>query len=85
MNPVQQIGVFHDANGSMPATVAACETTMIEAENHVTRILNEQPFNAGVPTPLPRISTLCVLPRLPGIISVCIAGCAAPIPGRARG
>src|SRR5438093_4432795 len=29
MNPVQQMGVFHDANGSMPANVAACEMRMM--------------------------------------------------------
>ncbi len=37
---------------------------------HVTRIRNEHPLSAGVPTPLPRINTLCVLPRPPGISSV---------------
>jgi len=29
MNPVQQMGVFQVANGSMPASVAASETRMI--------------------------------------------------------
>src|SRR5439155_7696275 len=37
---------------------------------HVTRTRNEQPRSAGVPTPLPRINTLWVLPRPPGITSV---------------
>src|SRR5207247_11092176 len=29
MKPVHAMGVFHDANGSMPATVAAADTIMI--------------------------------------------------------
>ena len=29
MKPVQQMGVFHDANGSMPANVAVCEMRMM--------------------------------------------------------
>src|SRR5204862_5277516 len=29
MNPVHAMGVFHDANGSIPASVAASETIMI--------------------------------------------------------
>src|SRR5205085_2268338 len=37
---------------------------------HVTRIRYEHPRNGGTPTPLPKIMTLCVLPRLPGMISV---------------
>src|SRR6185295_19711402 len=37
---------------------------------HVTRIRYEQPRSAGVPTPLPKIMTLCVLPRPPGITRV---------------
>ena len=75
MKPVQAIGVFHDQNGSMPASVAASEPIITArpasaARVHVTRIRYEQPRSAGVPTPLPRISTLCVLPRPPGISSV---------------
>src|SRR2546426_3272709 len=34
---------------------------------HVTRTRYEHPTSAGVPTALPRISTLCVLPRPPGM------------------
>src|SRR5438309_9268148 len=34
---------------------------------HVTRTRYEQPTSAGAPTALPRISTLCVLPRPPGL------------------
>src|SRR5437762_13321962 len=37
---------------------------------HVARTRNEHPRSAGEPTPLPRISTLCVLPRPPGMTSV---------------
>ena len=36
----------------------------------VSRTRYEQPFSAGVPTPLPKISTLCVLPNPPGSNSV---------------
>ena len=36
MKPVQQIGVFHDANGSIPASVAASETIMIARPNAIT-------------------------------------------------
>src|SRR5437762_13365458 len=35
MKPVQQIGVFHDQNGSMRASVAASETIMIAAPEKI--------------------------------------------------
>src|SRR5262249_15331645 len=42
-----------------------------EAEqHHVTRPPNEQPRSASRPTPLPSTSTLNVLPRPPGMMSV---------------
>ena len=57
MNPVHAIGVFHDQNGSICASVAASETIMIARpidgrQVHVTRTLNEQPRSAGVPDAL---------------------------------
>ena len=44
MKPVQAIGVFHDQNGSMRASVAASETIITREPDprrqvHVTRIL----------------------------------------------
>src|SRR5712692_1252617 len=39
-------------------------------DRHVIRTRYEQPRGAGVPTPLPRINTLCVLPSPPGMMSV---------------
>src|SRR5439155_10707957 len=41
-----------------------CQT---DERAHVTRTRYEQPTSAGAPTALPRISTLCVLPRPPGM------------------
>jgi hypothetical protein len=39
MKPVQQIGVFHDVNGSTPASVAACGTAMIAKPRIMSRVL----------------------------------------------
>src|SRR5712691_1862200 len=52
--------------------------------DHVTRTLNEHPSSAGVPTPLPRMSTLCVLPSPPGTMSVLNCGLRRADCGSAR-
>ena len=49
---------------------AGAGTAGAQRRGHVTRTRNEQPRSAGVPTPLPKISTLMVLPRPPGMSSV---------------
>jgi len=52
----------------------------------VTRTLNEVPFSAGAPTPLPRTSTFSVLPSPPGMTSVfSAAACAASAAAEAEG
>src|SRR5207245_1536281 len=50
---------------SPPASAAS--SVVERCHRQVTRVENEQPLSAGVPTSFPKISTLCVLPNPPGI------------------
>ena len=65
-------------------TVYLIPARKLQRNRDVTRIRNEQPRSAGAPTPLPRISTLCVLPRPPGMSSVLSARRARFAPGLRR-